>query len=136
MKRREFLEKCLQTHISIILHDTKYTCKYTEVYGEYIEEYGELYEVDDADIKGFSVNFVLYKDNYYDDIHLMLKFDGDPINENYVLHFYDVIRIDSRLHPDDVIEVANLSKKIIDELDKCVIGNHYIDENGLKKVQD
>lgn len=123
MKRREFLENSLQSKIETILKDTKYTCKYTHVCGEYIEEYGEFYEVDITEIKGYGVWFNLFKDNYYDDIDLMLTFDGDLTDGKCVLHFHDTIKIDSRLHPDDVIEVSNLAKKIIDNLDKSVIEN-------------
>lgn len=132
MKRREFLENCLQSKIETILQGTKYTCKYTNVYGEYIEEYGELYEVDDADIKEFDAEFVLFKDSYYDDIHLELRFDGDLTDGKCILHFHDIVKIDSRLHPDEIIEVSNLAKKIIDNLDKSVIENFCIDENDLK----
>lgn len=123
MKRREFLENSLQSKIETILKDTKYSCKYTNVFGEYIEEYGEFYEVDITEIKDYVVCFDLFKGNYYDDIQLDLKFDGDLTNGNCVLHFHDTVKIDSRLHPDDVIEVANLAKKIIDNLDKSVIEN-------------
>ena len=117
----DFLERSLQSIITNILQSTKYTCKYTNVYGEYIEEYGELYPVETDDIKGFGVCFDLYKDNYYDDISLFLTFDGEQNNGECILHFYDKVKIDSRLHPDDVIEVANLSKMIIDKLDKSVL---------------
>lgn len=124
----EFLENCLQSKIEEILQDTNYTCKYTNVYGEYKDEYGELYPVETDDIKGFDVCFDLYKDNYYDDIHIFLTFDGEQTNGECILHFHDTVKIDSRLHPDDVIEVAKLSKMIINSLDKFVLTRHKENE--------
>ncbi len=120
----DFLERSLQSIITNILQGTKYTCKYTNVYGEYEDVYGELVPVESSEIKGFDVCFDLYKDCYYDDVHLILTFDGEQNNGECILHFYDKVKIDSRLHPDDVIEVANLSKMIIDKLDKSVLTRH------------